>query len=180
VCSTRVVGMRPANAVSHVHGALLAKQATHASRPVDFVEADILLDKASGKPVMAHPPATSSDLTFEAFVQRFVDLALKAQEGSSARPLGMKLDFKDPDAVAPCLRTLEAAVAQAGAAWRHPIWLNADVFTGPGGGPTKFNASVFLQQCQAATLSNVALSLGWTTGVCDMCMCMYTRMYVCI
>jgi hypothetical protein len=147
-----------------VRGALLAQQATSASRPVDFVEADILLDKASGRPVMAHPPATTSDLSFDAFVQRFLDLALQAQAEPSSRPLGMKLDFKDPAAVEPCLQTLGAAVAKAGAAWRHPIWLNADVFSGPGGGPTKFHAGTFLRQCEAAGLPHAALSLGWTTG----------------
>lgn len=146
----------------------LAK-ATSVSRPVDFVEADIVLEKDTGKPVMAHPPATTSDLSFEAFVERFVELALHplgSTDGtaSAARPLGLKLDFKDPRAVEPCLRILSAAVTKAGAAWRHPIWLNADLFTGPGGNPTKFNADEFLRQCQTAALPNVALSLGWTTG----------------
>jgi len=148
--------------------AQLAK-ATSVSRPVDFVEADILLEKDTGRPVMAHPPATTSDLSFEAFVERFVELALHPQgsadgTASAARPLGLKLDFKDPRAVEPCLRILSAAVAKTGAAWRHPIWLNADIFTGPGGNPTKFNANDFLRQCQAVSLPNVALSLGWTTG----------------
>ena len=136
------------------------ERATNADRPVDFVEADILLDSTSGVPVMAHPPATTSDLSFEAFVDRFVELALEPR----GRPIGLKLDFKDPRAVEQCLGILSAALALAGSAWRHPIWLNADIFTGPGGNPTIFKADVFLQQCQSAALPNAALSLGWTTG----------------
>lgn len=107
---------------------------------------DILLDARSGVPIAAHPPATTSDLTFEALVARFIELALQPagddgshnqtqdQDSISAAsrplPLGLKLDFKEPRAVEPCLRMLQAAIAKAGPSWRHPIWLNADIFCG--------------------------------------------------
>ena len=47
--------------------------ATSDSRPVDFVEADLLLSP-EGILIMAHPPATTSDLTFEAFLNRFATM----------------------------------------------------------------------------------------------------------
>ena len=130
---------------------------------------DILLD-GTGIPVAAHPPSVTSDLTCEALVARFVDLALQPRkeepkgEASRPLPLGLKLDFKDPLAVEPCLRLLQEAVARAGWRWTHPIWLNADIFTGPGGQPSKFDAEQFLLQVHSSSLPNTSLSLGWTTG----------------
>jgi hypothetical protein len=121
-------------------------------------------------PVAAHPPAATSDLTFEALVARFVELAVQPrkeetnEESSRPLPLGLKLDFKDPRAVEPCLGLLQEAVARAGWRWTHPIWLNADIFTGPGGQPTKFDAEQFLLQVHSSSLPNTSLSLGWTTG----------------
>ena len=96
-------------------------------------------------PIAAHPPATTSDLTFEALVARFVELALQTSvdEGLSNHtqdhvkaasspplPLGLKLDFKEPTAVGPCLKMLQASITRAGPSWRHPVWLNADIFSG--------------------------------------------------
>jgi len=46
---------------------------------------------------MAHPPYTTSDLTFSDF--------LKELKSTSK---GLKLDFKDIEAVKPCLEELEA------------------------------------------------------------------------
>ena len=50
--------------------------------------------------IMCHPPAVDSDLTFDQFFKR-VFLAVKA-----GRRVGLKLDFKDADAVLPCVRLL--------------------------------------------------------------------------
>ena len=145
---------------SHATNSVAAlAHATSAQRPVDFVEADIILDP-KGRPVMAHPPATTSDLSFEAFVHRFEELAAL----ESGLPLGLKLDFKHSLAVEPCLRLLTEAVTRSGTQWRHPIWLNADIFTGPGGNPSPFHAVDFLRACHDVGPPNAALSLGWTTG----------------
>jgi hypothetical protein len=62
-----------------------------------FIEADILIDPLTNQPIMAHPPHTSSDLTFSEFLQ---------QTRSSSK--GLKLDFKDINALQPCLEELEA------------------------------------------------------------------------
>lgn len=115
--------------------------------------------------IMCHPPAVDSDLTFDQFFKR-VFLAVKA-----GRRVGLKLDFKDADAVLPCVRLLrdsnvgihDASYVGAHASTRTmPLWLNADVIRGPGGRPPipgeQFVARC-LEHCPSATLS-----LGWTTS----------------
>ena len=115
--------------------------------------------------IMCHPPAVDGDLTFDQFFKR-VFLAVKA-----GRRVGLKLDFKDADAVLPCVRLLrdsnvgihDASYVGAHASTRRmPLWLNADVIRGPGGRPPipgeQFVARC-LEHCPSATLS-----LGWTTG----------------
>lgn len=62
-----------------------------------FIEADILIGTSSAGPIMAHPPHTTSDLTFSDF--------LRAAKASSK---GLKLDFKDVNALQSCLDELEA------------------------------------------------------------------------
>ena len=88
--------------------------------------------------IMCHPPAVDGDLTFDQFFKR-VFLAVKA-----GRRVGLKLDFKDADAVLPCVRLLrdsnvgihDASYVGAHASTRTmPLWLNADVIRGPGGRP---------------------------------------------
>ena len=115
--------------------------------------------------IMCHPPAVDGDLTFDQFFKR-VFLAVKA-----GRRVGLKLDFKDADAVLPCVRLLrdsnvgvhDASYVGAHASTRTmPIWLNADVIRGPGGrNPIPGEAFVArcLEHCPSATLS-----LGWTTS----------------
>ena len=115
--------------------------------------------------IMCHPPAVDGDLTFDQFFKR-VFLAVKA-----GRRVGLKLDFKDADAVLPCVRLLrdsnvgiyDASYVGAHASTRRmPLWLNADVIRGPGGRPPipgeQFVARC-LEHCPSATLS-----LGWTTS----------------
>jgi hypothetical protein len=113
--------------------------------------------------IMCHPPDVDSDLSFEQFFKQ-VFLAVKA-----GRRVGLKLDFKDADAVLPCLRLMrdsnvgihDASYVGAHAATRTmPLWLNADVVRGPGGRtpiPGKEFVESCLEHCPSATLS-----LGWT------------------
>jgi len=127
-----------------------------------MIETDILQGTIDGEasavlPIMAHPPATTSDLSFHEFLQRVVDHNMQAVAG---RQLGIKLDFKDPQAVAPCLHALHCM--------EHPealpaVWLNADIWAGPGGKPSKFDPEEFLAACFAACVSPVwTISVGWT------------------
>lgn len=71
---------------------------------------------------------------------------------------GVKLDFKHFDCVGPCiehLRTINAAERLGG----H-LWLNADVFAGPGALMTPFDAKQFVRLC-AEALPEAVLSLSW-------------------
>lgn len=62
-----------------------------------FIEADILIGASADAPIMAHPPHTTSDLTFSDFLR-----------GVRFSSKGLKLDFKDINALQPCLNELEA------------------------------------------------------------------------
>ena len=128
---------------------------------VHMLEADLMLaPPRSGTPdaavptaedvIMCHPPASRSDITFDAFLRRVVR-AVRA-----GRVVGVKLDFKHPDAVAPALallrreglgrvglssssprggsrETSESTSPEAARVASMPVWLNADVIRGPGG-----------------------------------------------
>lgn len=67
---------------------------------ITAIESDIIM--AAGRPVMAHPPARSSDLTFETFLDACI--------ADGHRHL--KLDFKVWAAVEPCLELLAARKLQ--------------------------------------------------------------------
>lgn len=64
-----------------------------------FIESDILIadDGETSQPIMAHPPNLTSDLTFNEWL-------------SSCLPSvkGLKLDFKSPKALTPCLNRIKA------------------------------------------------------------------------
>lgn len=99
-----------------------------------------------GEIIAAHPPVTSSDLSFAELLQAMADTWQ-----------GLKLDFKNPEIVAPCLEQL------ARYELRQPIMLNADILQGAGGAwPSRFEASHFINQCVQAC-PQALLSLGWTT-----------------
>ena len=74
--------------------------------------------------------------------------------------MGAKFDFKDARCVVPCLELLrELAGTEENVGW--PVFLNADVWMGPGGNPPKIAPADFFLACfdiyPAGTLSP-----GWT------------------
>jgi hypothetical protein len=76
------------------------------------------------------------------------------------RRVGVKFDFKDSRCVEPCLKLLrELAGPEETVGW--PVFLNADVWAGPGGNPPKILPADFFAACfdiyPAGTLSP-----GWT------------------
>ena len=108
------------------------------------IESDIRLSK-SGVAVAAHPPETESDLTFD----ELIGAIRKSKQG-------LKIDFKDPEALTGCLRKLgENPLPQ-------PIFLNADILQGNGADPSKFNAAEFIALSKKYYPAGI-LSLGWTT-----------------
>ena len=113
---------------------------------VMMIEGDISRT-ADGQILMAHPPRQESDLTFEAWVA-----------GSVRAGKGVKLDFKIPSVVTPCLEILRGM-----GLGETPVLLNADILEGPGGGPSGFHPGDFIAQCARGYPAGV-LSVGWTTG----------------
>lgn len=63
------------------------------------------------------------------------------------------------DAVSPSLVLLKEAIGMAG----RPVWINADILTGPGGSNRPLDPDGFLSAVSSLPTSTV-LSLGWTTG----------------
>lgn len=110
---------------------------------VHFVEGDI--SEVEGEIIMAHPPITDSDLSFE----RWLDLTIAAGKGA-------KLDFKSPGVVAHCL-----TYAKQHAVGKIPLCANADILPGPGGGPPCFDPKEFLSLSEEL-LPEAFLSPGWT------------------
>ncbi|OGM75394.1 hypothetical protein A2382_03165 [Candidatus Woesebacteria bacterium RIFOXYB1_FULL_38_16] len=68
----------------------------------------------------------------------------------------LKLDFKDPEIIVPCLELLKERKL------KQPIFLNADVLQGNGASISKFNAIGFITLCRKIYPEGI-LSTGWTT-----------------
>uniref|UniRef100_A0A7S3RFS5 Menorin-like domain-containing protein n=2 Tax=Emiliania huxleyi TaxID=2903 RepID=A0A7S3RFS5_EMIHU len=115
---------------------------------ITAIESDIIM--AAGRPVMAHPPARSSDLTFEAFLDACI--------ADGHRHL--KLDFKVWAAVEPCLELLAARKLQL-LSNGQAVWLNADIVPGPNSRKrVAIPADSFLPLCRQHC-PWALLSLGW-------------------
>ena len=89
-----------------------------------MIEADVSLG-AENTPIMAHPPANTSDLS----LQQFLESVLASCTESGAKK-GIKLDFKFLGVVEPSLQLLDGLRERLAI----PLWLNADILQGPGGG----------------------------------------------
>jgi len=140
------------------------KLATALAGQCHMIEADILMGNTSTTPflvpIMAHPPHTSSNLSFEEFALT-VRAHNKSSEGGSGfagKKKGIKLDFKSPEAVVDCLKFLRGVPFDA------PVWINADIWRGPGKRreKCKFDPEVFFKQCKEYAPAGATLSVGWT------------------
>jgi hypothetical protein len=129
-----------------------AKLAEALRENVHFLECDIMLRERDGQPIMAHPPATDSDITLKEWVDEVV---------SSGKMVGMKFDFKEIRAVKPSLTLLASALSK----WKNCLlWLNADVLGHPEGhnnwppvAPTEFLSLV------SSFFPQAVVSLGWAS-----------------
>jgi len=117
---------------------------------VSAIESDVVFSGSRGEAVMAHPPVTESDLTFEAFMGMGVE-ALAVRH--------LKLDFKEERVLDECLKRVAKYVEKMKER-RQGLWLNADILAGPGCASSKFDADVFIRKCLEAVPEGV-LSLGW-------------------
>lgn len=134
-------------------------EATLASE-VCMLEADIVLGNLNGKdgpliPIMAHPPATSSDLSLSEF------LSTVAQYNNvNAKQKGVKLDFKSIEAFE---KSQDFIAQYSKPQITFPLWLNADILAGPVDATTKpVDAVKFLEL--GAKHPRAVLSVGWTTN----------------
>ncbi|KAG7490261.1 hypothetical protein JOB18_031429 [Solea senegalensis] len=115
--------------------------------PTHMLEADVIMRGHDPRePVMAHPPDTDSDITLEQWLE-----AVKSHHK------GIKLDFKSLDAVSPSVRLLEEVLPKL----KFPVWVNADVLSGPGGTAAPLYPQAFLYAVSTLP-SETVLSLGWT------------------
>ncbi|XP_036345600.1 protein FAM151B-like, partial [Rhagoletis pomonella] len=111
---------------------------------INMIEADIVLGRLNNTddelPVMAHPPANSSDL-------------------SLCDAKAVKLDFKSIEVFEGSLDILSQLIPLMS----HPVWLNADIF----GGPVNQSNTVPVDPERfftgAAKFETAVLSIGWTT-----------------
>eukprot|EP01134_Creolimax_fragrantissima_P001070 CFRG1070T1 len=105
--------------------------------------------------ILCHPPVVVSDL-------RLIDVLDSVLAQPQVQVL--KLDFKDPSAVKPSMQLLERGfdVSNRGTQKKPQLWLNADIFQGPGGIEAVVSPDRFCDETLA--FPNSILSLGWTTG----------------
>lgn len=132
------------------HAANSREQITEALQgSTQMIEADVLLRGRDPKePIMAHPPATDSNITLRDWLKTVVN-----------SDKGIKLDFKSLEAVGESMALLDEVRDQL----TGPVWINADILPGPGGTATPLDAQAFLQAVAMKAEGDV-LSLGWTTG----------------
>ncbi|KAM6944644.1 protein FAM151B [Lycodopsis pacificus] len=118
------------------------------SGPTHMIEADVIIRGRDPKePIMAHPPDTDSDITLKEWL-----------EGVKDHNKGIKLDFKSLEAVSPSVALLEEMYQPD-----RPVWINADILSGPGGQARPLDPQAFLFSVKTLP-SHTVLSLGWTTG----------------
>jgi hypothetical protein len=141
------------------------------------------------EPIMAHPPNTISDLSFEGFIHRCTTKDCSRQQ-QHHQYKHLKLDFKDIETIEPALNTLKKSIIQVDennsnlnststtTTFDKSIFLNADILKGPGCNTKNqqlavIDADKFMEKCllfinnlttsQEEDLSKrrIIMSLGW-------------------
>ncbi|XP_077286171.1 protein FAM151B isoform X1 [Arctopsyche grandis] len=129
------------------------------SGDIMMIEADIILgtlidDPSNLQPVMGHPPAQTSDISLQQFLQRINEFNTQ----TTVSKKGVKLDFKSIEVFEMSLHIIEKLYQEVS----YPVWINADILPGPVNSQVKpVNASRFLRG--AGPYSKTMLSTGWTT-----------------
>ncbi|KAM3963668.1 protein FAM151A isoform 2-T2 [Aphomia sociella] len=127
---------------------------------VSMLEADIVLGQINGKegppiPIMAHPPATTSDLSLSEFLT-----SVAQYNNLNSKQKGVKLDFKSIEAFE---KSQDQIALYSKPEIHFPLWLNADILPGPVEATTKpVDPAKFLTL--AAKYPRAVLSIGWTTN----------------
>jgi len=116
-----------------------------------MIEADVSIG-SNGEVIMAHPPATTSDLTLSSFINTVI------QGRGGGVKVGVKLDFKLLEVVEPSLQLISSLCSDID----FPLWLNADIF-GKSGSAQPVDPDSFVQLTQKY-ISRGTLSVGFTTS----------------
>ncbi|PAA50821.1 hypothetical protein BOX15_Mlig032811g1 [Macrostomum lignano] len=149
--ATKITWSHATNSKKLLHDAL------NGPNRVMVLESDVLMKGAGTSqqellPIMAHPPDTDSDLTFDEYL---------ATVAASNSTVGIKLDFKAIEVVELCLQR----VARVADRLPGPVIVNADILRGPGAPADKepIDHRRFLRFHSELT-PRALLSVGWTTG----------------
>ncbi|XP_059055529.1 protein FAM151A [Achroia grisella] len=127
---------------------------------VSMLEADIVLGHINGKdgppiPIMAHPPAATSDLSLSEFLS-----SVAQYNNVNSKQKGVKLDFKSIEAFE---KSQDLILPYSKPEIHFPLWLNADILPGPVDATTKpVDPAKFLSL--GAKHPRSVLSVGWTTN----------------
>ncbi|XP_067135400.1 protein FAM151B-like isoform X2 [Centruroides vittatus] len=115
-----------------------------------ILEADVSMSCNSRYPVpiMALPPAITSDLTLEEWLHEVLHFNNK----------GIKLNFRSTEVVEPACRVLARMVDH----FRGPIILNADIVPGPNQPSAPVDSWTFLTLCRTRFPRSI-ISIGWAT-----------------
>lgn len=109
------------------------------------------------RPIMAHPPNNSSDLSVQLFLKQVSDF----NKANPDKVKGIKLDFKEIEAVLDSIRWLKSISSVE--PWVSEVWLNADIVQGPLHSTKEpVDPMQFLDFCRE--YPNGTLSIGWTTN----------------
>ncbi|XP_076440261.1 menorin-like [Babylonia areolata] len=122
---------------------------------VHMIEGDVILQGQGTPhqrlvPVMGLPHEAGSDFPLEDWL-----------DGTKYRNKGIKLDFSSIDVVEIALQRLREFSLQYPV--RSPVWIHADVLSGPHGGKVMVDPSRFFRTLKRE-FPKCTLSLGWTTG----------------
>ncbi|XP_052896586.1 protein FAM151B isoform X1 [Anopheles moucheti] len=132
---------------------------------IQFIEADISLgylnddvNKEHEIPIMAHPPATESDISLETFLTRILQYNREvAKETSKVK--GVKLDFKSIGAFESAIDIIRSNYDMNSFA----TWINADILPGPVDNTATIPVDSTRFFTAARRLGKATLSIGWTT-----------------
>ncbi|XP_071864508.1 protein FAM151B isoform X2 [Bombus fervidus] len=145
---TKIVWEHAVNSKEKLENALV-------SANIMMLEADVTLGILNGTsnstriPIMAHPPASESNLTLEDFLKTVIQKNVTK---------GIKLDFKSIDAFDASKPILEKVRNNI----KFPVFLNADILPGPVNATTPaVEAKAFVSQVKM--FPEYTLSVGWTT-----------------
>ncbi|XP_050098775.1 protein FAM151B isoform X1 [Anopheles aquasalis] len=128
---------------------------------IQFIEADISLgflkedvNQEAEIPIMAHPPATVSDISLQTFLTRVLQYNQQA-----VKPKGIKLDFKSIGAFERSIDIIRSSYDMG----KFNTWINADILPGPVDNTATVPVDPARFFSAAKRLGKATLSIGWTT-----------------